>query len=220
MKRVLQPELLDELPASDPRAIQSRRDLRRINATMGNARLLTQFLARRADPGNEKITIAELGAGDGNVGMQVARNLGGRGRLVLVDREPAVSEASLNGWEIEIIRADVFEWLRSDHSVDIILANLFLHHFPDEALERLLGESARLCRCFAAAEPRRNGFANMFASFVGVIGCNAVTRHDAVVSVRAGFNGTELSELWPAENWRTSEHRAGLFTHFFGATRI
>ena len=38
MKRVVKPEILDELDGSDPRAIRSRRDLRFINLLMGNER--------------------------------------------------------------------------------------------------------------------------------------------------------------------------------------
>jgi hypothetical protein len=53
------------------------------------------------------------------------------------------------------------------------------------------------------------------------IGCNAVTRHDAVVSVRAGFSGGELSALWPdQQNWRLTEQRAGMFSHLFIARKI
>src|ERR1035441_6973362 len=37
MERCLKPELLDELPRDDPSAVQSRRDLLRVNAWMGNA---------------------------------------------------------------------------------------------------------------------------------------------------------------------------------------
>jgi hypothetical protein len=47
-----------------------------------------------------------------------------------------------------------------------------------------------------------------------------VTRHDAVLSVRAGFAGRELSALWPsADGWKLEERRAGLFSHLFVAHR-
>jgi hypothetical protein len=53
-----------------------------------------------------------------------------------------------------------------------------------------------------------------------VVGCNDVTRHDAVVSVRAGFAGKELSPLWPeAPDWELAEHAAGSFSHLFIARR-
>jgi len=48
------------------------------------------------------------------------------------------------------------------------------------------------------------------------IGCNDVTRHDAVASVCAGFSGRELSALWPdKQNWRLTEQRTGAFSHLF-----
>jgi hypothetical protein len=52
-----------------------------------------------------------------------------------------------------------------------------------------------------------------------MVGCSEVTRHDAIVSVRAGFAGRELSMLWPAEGWDTAEKSAGLFSHSFAARR-
>jgi hypothetical protein len=53
---------------------------------------------------------------------------------------------------------------------------------------------------------------------LGLIGCNEVTRHDAVVSVRAGFVDQELSALWPERTrWHLQEEAAGLFSHCFVA---
>ena len=42
--RTLEPEWLDELPADDPRAMRSRRDLLRINALMTNSTLVAREL--------------------------------------------------------------------------------------------------------------------------------------------------------------------------------
>jgi hypothetical protein len=53
-----------------------------------------------------------------------------------------------------------------------------------------------------------------------LIGCNAVTRHDAAASIRAGFAGGELSALWPgAETWRIDERKCGFSSHCFMASR-
>lgn len=220
MTRILEPELLDELPASDARAIQSRRDLRRINALMGNGRVIARFVTRYVKKG--PVIIAEIGAGDGNVGSQVARVLSRRGisgKLLLVDRQGLRAEA-VEGWNLESIEADVFEWVDRGQSADVVIANLFLHHFEEARLQELLGKCAALCDCFVAAEPRRSGFAEWFAGRVKLVGCNDVTLHDAEISVRAGFNDRELSQLWPREEkWDLVEKRAGLFTHFFGAIR-
>ena len=44
MQRRVEPELLDELSANDPFAIQSRGDLQRVNAFMGNPRIMARAL--------------------------------------------------------------------------------------------------------------------------------------------------------------------------------
>lgn len=224
MTRVLEPELLDELPANDSRAIHSRRDLRRINALMGNARVIARFVTRYVEAAGLKapVTVAEIGAGDGNIGLRVARALSGRGvdgKLLLIDRI-AHELQDAEKWNVETIQADVFEWIERGQKADVVIANLFLHHFEDGRLRELLGKCAGLCDCFVAAEPRRSELAEWFAGRLKLVGCNDVTLHDAEISVRAGFNDDELSRLWPPnEKWSLVERRAGLFTHFFGAIR-
>ena len=220
MKRVLKPELLDQLPANDPRAIQSRRDLRRLNTIMGNAPNICEFLA--GVPLKSPLTVVEIGAGDGNIAFQVARWLRERnatGRIILVDQQPVIAPEKIDGWKTQTVCADVFDWLKRAERADIIIANLFLHHFEDRELRRLLAACAERCRCFVAAEPERNRFNAVLAARVKWIGCNSVTQHDAVISVGAGFKGKELSALWPAGGWALSEKHAGLFTHRFGAFR-
>src|SRR5436190_16442240 len=44
MQRHVEPELLDELPANDPRALRSRKDLERVNAWMGHSRIMARQL--------------------------------------------------------------------------------------------------------------------------------------------------------------------------------
>jgi hypothetical protein len=226
MTRILQPELLDELPSNDPRAISSRRDLRRLNAIMGNGRMLARsvvdFVLARKE--RSPITIAEIGAGEGYIGAKVARTLtsaGFSGSLLLIDRQrPRVAQVT-DGWKISAIERDVFDWLDEAPQVDVIVANLFLHHFNDTQLAAMLKRCADLCACFVAAEPHRSPLCDWFSRQLNFIGCNEVTRHDAPISVRAGFKDSELSQFWPHRgDWRLTEKRVGLFTHFFGATPI
>jgi len=46
-----------------------------------------------------------------------------------------------------------------------------------------------------------------------------VTRHDAVLSVHAGFAGREISDRWRTPGWRLAERAGGLFSHVFVAVR-
>jgi len=116
MTRTLEPEWLDSLPAADPRARRSRRDLRRVNALMSNAGIVARELRRDA-PG--LAALAEIGAGDGEFALRLARALPVPPRgasLVLLDQqsivEPATLEAlALRGWSGRPVQDDVFAWL-------------------------------------------------------------------------------------------------------------
>lgn len=222
MKRALEPELLDELPAADPRAAAARRDLRLLNALMMNHRPIASFLDGLS---GREIRVAEIGAGEGLLSLKLARTLMARGTMFLVDRQPVVSRETIGrieatGWRVEVVEADIFEWLEQGADVDAICATLFLHHFEGEALRRLLALVAAKAKMFAVAETLRDPVALWFARKLWMIGCNEVTQHDAEISVRAGFRGKELSELWPAGGgWRLEERRHGLFSHFFAAER-
>lgn len=215
--RVLVPELLDTLPADDPAAIRSRRDLARINGVMRQSAIMARALAACPPP---KI-LADLGSGDGRFLLSVAKRLAKRwpGVTALIcDRQDILGDhtrlafARL-GWRCEVRRGDIFETLPE---ADIITANLFLHHFDDAALARLLAAAAGRTRAFIACEPRRNAFAILGARLVWALGANHVTRHDALASVRAGFTSRELSALWP-QGWRTDERSGFPFSHVFTA---
>ena len=229
MTRRLHPELLDELPADDPRARRARRDLRRLNVCMGNAGAMARALRRAVDPRAPRC-ILELGAGDGAFLLRVARRLAPAWQNVKVELLDwqrllqAGTQAALArlGWQVEATQAEVFDWLGRPPGAprDVLLANLFLHHFAEAQLTELLSAASRRAPVFAALEPRRARLPLACSRMVWLIGCGRVTRHDAPVSVRAGFAARELSALWPAgPGWSLHEGRAGLFGHLFVARR-
>src|SRR5262245_61658355 len=133
--RLVEPELLDSLPANDPRAIRSRRDLRVINSWMGNARHLARAIARLEQPPQ---SILELGTGDGTLMLKLARRLTRPVDLWLLDMQPVVDRETLalfrsRGWNVQVVAARLQEWLKSSLGTrfDLVIANLFLHHFSD-----------------------------------------------------------------------------------------
>lgn len=230
MNRNLQPELLDVLTPEDPRAMASRRDLIRLNRLMRHPRITAEFLGSRI-AGRGRIVIIELGAGDGQTLLAAARFLGRRSPAqridaVLVDRHRLItsrteSEFEKLNWNVQTVVSDVFEFLRSKREpADVVLANLFLHHFENDPLKEMLALSSRLTRSFIALEPRRSTAGLFLSSFSGLLGCSSVTRHDARISIEAGFAGNELSNLWPKSGaWRLDEKSSGIVTHVFTAVR-
>ena len=100
------------------------------------------------------------------------------------------------------------------------MANLFLHHFSDAQLAELFRAVGQAARLFVAVEPRRAAWPLECSRLLWAVGCNAITRHDAAASVRAGFAGHELSALWRGDDrWILTEKPAGLFSHVFVARR-
>ena len=243
MERVVAHEVLDGLAADDPAAMQSRADLRRVHRVIGTRGLLTSrigALLANANTSQQPLRVLELGAGDGSLMLGVARALakqGLRAELTLLDRLALLDDATAagyvaTGWSVVTRVGDVLDWADAvavataagepPERWDLIVANLFLHHFEGAKLGALLAAVAASTPRFLACEPHRGPVALAGGHLVGLLGARAVTREDAVLSVHAGFRERELTAAWPAPAalWRRREERAGLFSHCFSAQRI
>lgn len=220
--RAVSPERLDELSPDDPLALGSRRDLVRVNAFRRATGIVTGLLIP-----HRPARVLEIGAGDGALMLGVARRLGLR-EVTLLDQHPLLSSDrraafAEAGTRVETVAADVFAFLadESGGAYDAIAANLFLHHFEDARLAELLRLASRRAPLFVACEPKRSRPSLAGVGMMRLIGCNEVTRHDARISVLAGFAGRELSALWPSGEgkWKLEEGPAPPFSHVFAARR-
>lgn len=246
--RTVAAETLDYLAPNDPAALRSRRDLVRVHSAMGTRDILCRGWrelikpaeqAARTERGNVPLRILELGAGDGTLLLGVARTLARHWppvQLTLLDRLDIVSAATLAGyqelgWTARVEIANVLDWADQPDCWmprkglprwDLISTTLFLHHFEAKQLTRLLAKVAACTDRFFACEPKRSWLALVGSHLVGAIGANAVTREDAVLSVRAGFRAAEILAHWPSDSdqWRPREFAAGLFSHCFSAQRL
>ena len=165
MRRIVEPELLDELPPDHEQAISSRADLRRLNAIMGHAGIMTRaFQSCFPSSGKSmRLRVVELGAGDGTLILQLARKWSALGVIVavtLVDLQTVISPETRRaiealGWSVEVVECDVFVWLKQSlPAAGLVLSNLFLHHFEEKRLSALLASIASLI-LFAIALPQK-----------------------------------------------------------------
>lgn len=243
MTRIVGSEVLDGLATDDPAARRSRRDLRRVHRAMGTRSILRRALCGTTSaliPYKRPLRVLELGAGDGNLMLGVAHALAPawpQVSLTLLDRQALVSVDIINnyarlGWTVVEQVVDALEWASSASNSlekgnelvrwDLIVTNLFLHHFEGSQLDLLLDSIAATSNGFFACEPRRTWLSLAGSHLAGLIGAGEVTREDAVLSVHAGFRDQELTALWPAdpEQWQIREYPAGLFSHCFHAERV
>ena len=233
LARTVRPETLDGLAEDDPRAIRSRRDLRRVHRVMGTCGIVLSGLRQAVTNGTRTtpLRMLELGAGDGSLMRAIAKRLAPSWpavELTLLDRQRLVDEETIAafanlGWRAKSLNVDVLDWIAKPvaQRFDVIVTNLFLHHFDDRTLPALLRVIGERCDAFFACEPRRATLALGSSHLIGALLVNAVTREDAVLSVHAGFRADELSGLWSADTqqWALREYPAGLFSHCFSAVR-
>lgn len=211
MPRIVQPEILDQLPHCNVDAIASRRDLVKINHLMGNYRWIrSQLNGERTNPENRYL---ELGAGDGALAQRLIPMLPSDSYTALdLAPEPASWPETARWIRRDLLHFDAFD------DFNHLIANLFLHHFEAEAL-RQLGEriAASPIRAIIASEPCRRAVHKHQLRAGKWIGFNYVTLNDGCVSVDAGFRGDELPELLqlPHSKWNWTIHET-----FMGAYRM
>lgn len=222
LQRQVLPERLDVMPADDPVARRSRRDLQRIHRVMRSLTILRRAIGMLCMTRQPR-RILELGAGDGSLMLRFAlRSPWREVQVTFLDRQDLIGpeirrSLDMIDWDVRVLTMDALDWAHAscDQRYDLCVTTLFLHHFQSPALEQLLCAVAGRCRAFVACEPRRNSVAWLGSHLLGLLAANEVTREDGVTSVVAGFAGHELSALWPASGarWRLREYFAWPFTH-------
>jgi len=214
MKRILQSELLDTLPHNDPAAIRAREEMLLVNGIMGNHRWIERVVRRHAETGWR---ITELGAGDGELSL----------RLMNAGICPAAAMHAMDLAPRPIHWPQEAAWTCGDvlakdlPESEIVIANLFLHHFTFEGLEILGARLSPATRLIVAAEPARHWIHTILGRlFCEIAELNHVQRHDMQVSIRAGFRGDELRQaLGLGDEWRVSVRSHPLGGYRFMAER-
>lgn len=209
-QRSVQPEILETLPPEHPDALRSRQDLLQVNGIMGNHRWISRQLQREFRPGWR---ITEIGAGDGALSQQLAH-------------QGVCRTADLHAFDLAPRPADWptdAAWTQGDLFVqtlppsDVLIANLFLHHFQPDQLRTLGSRIPAQTRLILAAEPARR-WIHTFSGrlFCSLAELNHVTRYDMQVSIRAGFRGQELpNQLCLGKDWEVTVQET-----LFGAYRM
>jgi hypothetical protein len=188
MERIVIPELLDSLPVDHPDAVASRRDLRRINFVMGNFKWVARQVTSHVSGGER---IVEIGAGDGGLARYICeRNPKLAAQYHGLDLVPRPGRwPSAATWHQTDLWSAAAGVLLS--SAGIVIANLFLHHFEDPQLQTL-GERLQNCRIIIACEPCRR-LRNVWLGRLLFPFVNRVTRHDMIISIRAGYRIGEVA---------------------------
>ena len=202
MERVVLPERLDSLPIDDPGALANRRELRWFNRFLGtNAWFRRQLLPRLGSTDH----VLEVGAGEGVLihdlfsGMR-EQEKGCRSWTVL-DAQPVFrAHPGIRPVVEDLLRYEAYP------DADVIFGNMILHQFEDDQLGQLGSKWRDHARLLVFQEPGRSRFHQLLCS-LATLPMSHVSRHDADVSIRAGFRGLELPDLLGLNggNWDLQE---------------
>lgn len=205
---------------------RSLRYLRLVNRWAGGASALIGLLSRwsRRWPRDRPISLLDIATGSADIPVAARRWALSRGfdlRVTGVDvhettlaeagaflarvaeREPPVAEG------IALVRADARRLLDlyAPGSFDYVHAALFLHHLPDLEAATVLAIMGRLARAGIVWSDLVRSRLMRAAVSLSTIGQPVIIRHDARVSVEAGFTRAEVEDLARRLDLRYARYR-------------
>lgn len=213
-KRIYEEEMLDAGQGTDEDVRRNLTDLRRINRFLGGTKVVlgaVQSVVEREDL--KQVSLLDVGTGSADIPTAVAEWCNEQGieshivALDISERNLRVARNRLGiARDVELIRADSLSLPFMERSFDFVSASLFMHHFEDEDVVRLLTSFGRVARSTVIINDLvRNLVPYYFAKVTGLIlATSFLTRNDGPVSVLRGFTADELKAF---------ALRAGLTSH-------
>ena len=193
-----------DAPDADPREVAaSLDDLARINSLLGGTRLTVRALERLLS-GRERgpLTLLDAGSGGGDMADALAawaRRRGFEPHVIAVDASPAITElaAARVGDGVDLRVGNMLALDLEDGAVDVATCSLVIHHFEPTDAVRALRELGRVARVGVIVNDLVRTRLGLLGAHVVIrlLSRNAITRHDAVLSVRRAYTRRELLEL-------------------------
>lgn len=200
--RSCEPEILDR-PGNPPEALGAvLAEIRMVNRFLGGTRAILKPLRRLVEEeGLREFTALDAGTGSADIPRAIvrfARATSRRARVIALDVDPGVARIAAletRGWpEILAVRADAFRLPVPPSGVDFVLASMFLHHFREDGVARLLrGFHAAARRAVLVNDLARHRIPWLFIRAAGAaMRRSRMFRNDAPLSVLRGFTAEEL----------------------------
>jgi len=211
MQRIAAAELLDDDRGTRREVAESLADIWTMNrwfgGVSGSMRLLLLFFERT---GLGAARILDVGCGDARMATDLQRRLRRRGfsaELFVLDRRLSHLESHpgmLHG--LTPLIGDALELPLAPGSVDVVMCNLFLHHFCGESAQGLLQELSSVAgRAVLINDLERHGLAYFISHCFGPFFRSPLSRHDGPASVRQAYTRDELRTLAEAAGFQGYE---------------
>lgn len=211
MPRVRTPELMDAPEARREDLDGALRFIRAINRRLGGAKGLISCLERwsRNWPKDRPVTLIDVGTGSADIPVAArvwALERGFDLRVLGVDSHATtlqLAEEHVAGQRVEVregirlLRADALKLSETigPGEYDYAHAGMFLHHLSDIEVMTMLAIMDRVAkRGICWNDLSRSPFARLGVRVL-TLGANQMVKHDARVSVEAGFTKREATDL-------------------------
>jgi hypothetical protein len=211
-------ELMDDFSIGGQILVDTLNQLRWINRLLGAGWPTVEGVARLWHWAGRpaQLSLLDIGAGSGD-GSRLLLNWAEWRRvdmqITLIDIHPETCAAAAiyhhNEPRVQVQQGDVFALPPA--SADIVIASLFIHHFPAAQLPAVFRAMRRASRIGVVVNDlHRHWLA--WASIWGLtrlFQCSPMIQYDAPLSVRRGFRGTDFAQLqalpdlvWLRYAWR------------------
>jgi 2-polyprenyl-3-methyl-5-hydroxy-6-metoxy-1,4-benzoquinol methylase len=197
------PELLDE-ESHDPKVLaQSLSHVAQVNRFLGGYRAGIAAVRPLFSAGRT-VRILDVGTATADIPRAIvdaARSAGATVEVIATDLHPQMRDLAVQRSrdypEIRIEAADAFALPYDEHSFDIALMSMTLHHFEDDAPVAAVRECARVARVVVVNDLERGWMNYAGARLLAATWWrgNILTRHDGPLSVLRAFTATELRDI-------------------------
>lgn len=209
LDRLIARELMDDDGAATlPVRRGTFAELARVNRFLGGWSALRAEVDRMPEAPRQ---VLDVGTGGADLSVRLLDHLAARGvqaRCVGLDRsKPALETAASrhpHRERLELVFGDARSLGFPDHSFDLAMMNLALHHFDGDDAISALRELARVGRYVIVNDLRRSVLAWALARVAfPILTRNPLIRNDAPLSVRRAYTPKELIALARAAGWRS-----------------
>ncbi|MGH9412538.1 MAG: methyltransferase domain-containing protein [Terriglobales bacterium] len=203
MRQRLAQELLDEDAGTAAEVAASLADLHWIHDHLGGRSSWRRLLAAWPGAGS----LLDVGAGRGQVAAAIGAQMHAH-RIVALDRLPSHLGASGDR-----VAADAKQLPFADASFDVVMCNLFLHHFHGAAAVQLLQEMVRVARQAVLINDLERAWVPYLVIRALSPRFSRLTRYDGARSVAQAYTAQELHALAgarPHRVMRLGHYRLGL----------
>ncbi len=201
-------EWMDDLNSSGEVIIQTLKELDTINRLLGGNNIslsgLQTLLKKYPEKINDKIIIADIGCGGGDI-MKLLAKWGRKNNLKLeligIDANPHVLDYARKNCmefpEISFREADIFSKAFSKERFDIIHTSLFTHHFSKEELVAFYSQwIGQVSLGIINNDLHRHWFAYRSIDWLtSAFSRSPMVKNDARLSVLRSFRKADLEEI-------------------------